>query len=375
MDVRRTGRLRLLFVGDASGYHVSKWIKFFGEAGHDVHIVSTGKAQIPGVTVHWVRNPFTTVGLRHSFYPYYAARVAGLLKRLQPDVVHALQINMYAFLAALAGARPLIVTPFGGDVLVRPKESMWVRWMVGYVLRRAALIVCDADHIVPVLRDLGAGGKPVKVVYFGVDVDRFRPLPPHAGWSEKLGVAGCRVVLSLRHLLPVYDIPTLIHAIPKVVATRPDVRFVIWGRGTEEQRIRALVAELGVTAVVHFGGWYEGAELPNMLSVASVYVSTSTSDAGLASSTGEAMAAAVPPVITDFGDNALWVRHGENGFLFPVGDHAALADALGTLLDQPDLRRQFGERSRAVIVERYNWATEMGRVESLYRETADHKRG
>ena len=69
MDLRRTARLRLLFVGDASSYHVSKWIGFFGEAGHDVHIMSTGQAQIPGVTVHWVRNAFTTVGLRYSFYP------------------------------------------------------------------------------------------------------------------------------------------------------------------------------------------------------------------------------------------------------------------------------------------------------------------
>src|SRR5260370_20392334 len=159
--------MRMLFVGDASRYHVSKWVRFFGEAGHDVHIVSTGAAEVSGVTVHWVRNPFTLAGLRHSFYPYYAARVLALRHRLRPEVMHALQINMYAFLATFAGADPLVVTPFGGDVLVLAKESAAARWMVGFVLRRADLLACDADHIVPVLRQLVRGGQKGQGLLFG----------------------------------------------------------------------------------------------------------------------------------------------------------------------------------------------------------------
>lgn len=364
--------MRLLFVGDASSYHVSKWVRFFGENGHDVHIISTGPADLPGVTVHWVRNPFSTFGLRHAFYAYYWMRVAALVRRMRPEVVHALQINLYAFLATLAGARPLVVTPFGGDVLVRPKESAWIRWMVGFVLRRASLVVCDADHIVPVLRKLGARTQPIERVYFGVDVGHLRPLPPAPVWQKRLGVAGCRVVVSLRHLMPVYDLPTLIRAVPAVVRGRPDVRFVVFGRGPEEARLRAQVETLGVSDFVRFAGWIDGADLPDALAHASVYVSTSTSDAGLATSTAEAMACGVPAVVTDFGDNGQWVRDGENGYLFPIGDEVALAQALGRILDDPQLRAGLGARGREVIVERYNWATEMRRTEALYQQVAAH---
>jgi glycosyltransferase involved in cell wall biosynthesis len=247
--------------------------------------------------------------------------------------------------------------------------------MVTYVLRRTDIIVCDADHIVPVLRTLGASRTRVEVVYFGVDVDRFRPMPPDPDWQKRLDILGCRVVMSLRHLLPVYDIPTLVRAIPRVVEGRPDVRFVIFGKGTEEERIRELVGTTGMEPFVRYGGWYDGDDLPRILSLATVYVSTSMSDAGLAASTGEAMACGVPPVVTDFGDNGLWVRPGENGALFPVGDPQALADALAALLDDPAQCAAFGERSRAIIVDRYNWATEMGRMEELYREAARRDRG
>ncbi len=86
------------------------------------------------------------------------------------------------------------------------------------------------------------------------------------------------------------------------------------------------------------------------------------------------MACGVPAVVTNFGDNGQWVRPGGNGFLFPIGDHDALAEAIGRLLDDPSLRTAFATRSRDLIVQRYKWTTEMSRMERLYRELAASSR-
>ena len=129
--------MRICFIGDASGYHVSRWIKYFPEKGHEVHIISTGEASIPGVKVHYLKNKYRLPGLRHLFYYQYFRTAKTILDNLRPDVVHALQANLYAALACLAKYRPFVVTPFGGDVLVNPQKSLLSRIIAQYCLSHA----------------------------------------------------------------------------------------------------------------------------------------------------------------------------------------------------------------------------------------------
>ncbi len=361
---------RVLFVGDAHSYHVSKWMRFFGSQGREVHVVSTGEAEIPGVTVHFIPNPLDGTALRHLYYPWYVLNAWRVMRRVRPDVVHVMQINLFAFLAMLVATRPVIATPFGGDVLVRPKESRFVAWFVRYVLQRCARVVCDADHVIPTLRELGAAEKRVDIVYFGVDMQRFKPAPASPAWMEKLKLdAAAPVVISLRHLLPIYDIHTYLRAVPAVLTRFPNAQFIVVGRGTEEASLRALAAELRIESALRWVSWVDGAELPGLLSTAWVYVSTSLSDAGLASSTGEAMACGVIPIVTDFGDNAEWVQPGQTGYLFPLRDHAALATAVCDVLSNDAERARLAANATRTIAERYNWHTEMAKMGEIYDET------
>jgi glycosyltransferase involved in cell wall biosynthesis len=359
----------VLFIGDAHSYHVSKWMRFFGGQGREVHVLSTGAAEIPGVHVHHIPNPLAGTALRHLYYPWYAFSGWRLMRRVRPDVVHVMQINLFAFLAMLAGARPAIVTPFGGDVLVRPKESKFSAWLVRFVLRRCARVVCDAEHVIPTLRSLGAEDKQVDIVYFGVDMQRFNPAPPSPAWIAKLDLdASAPVIISLRHLLPIYDIHTYLRAVPLVLASFPRAQFIVVGRGTEEASLRALASELGIEASLRWVSWVDGAELPGLLSTAWIYVSTSLSDAGLASSTGEAMACGVVPIVTDFGDNSDWVQPGVTGILFPLRDAAALAAAICEVLSNDAERQRLGTNATHLIAKRYNWHLEMTKMGAIYDE-------
>ena len=361
--------MRICFIGDASGYHVGRWIRYFGQSEHETHCISTQEADIPGVTIHPVINRHTMLGMRHLFYPRYFTRVRRMLRDLQPDVVHGLQINLFSYMALRTGQRPFIITPFGGDVLVNPKTSWLAKHMATTCLTRSDLVTTDADHIQDTLLSLGAATDKIRRVYFATDVDQYYPMPKDQMLVEALGIGGSICVLSLRHLMPIYNIETLIRSLPLVRAQVPNIKYLIASKGPDEDMLKSLAISLGVSDSIRWLGFLPGEELPNYDNLADIYVSTSLSDAGLASSTGETMACGLPAIVTDFGDNREWVRDGVNGFLFPLRDHEALANRILALAKNPVLRAQMGAANRKLIEDRYNWAKEMAKMEELYDQT------
>ena len=105
---------------------------------------------------------------------------------------------------------------------------------------------------------------------------------------------------------------------------------------------------VGINNDVVFHEWLPRDEIPRLLSLASIYVSTSLSD-GASNSLLEAMACGVAPVVSNIPANQPWIDDGVNGYLFPVGDKKALANNILTLLGDEKLRNDFGKRSRKIM--------------------------
>jgi glycosyltransferase involved in cell wall biosynthesis len=96
-----------------------------------------------------------------------------------------------------------------------------------------------------------------------------------------------------------------------------------------------------------------------------VYVSTSLSDSTSVSLL-EAMAAGTFPVVTDIEANHEWIDDGENGFLVPVDDPAALADRIHRALADRALRERGRRLNQARIRERASWQDNMDEVCALF---------
>ena len=86
----------------------------------------------------------------------------------------------------------------------------------------------------------------------------------------------------------------------------------------------------------------------------------------MAASTAEAMAAGLPVIITNVGNNDQWITDGQQGFNIPISDPVNLTEKILTLLKNKTLRQNMGAAGRQVIVERNNLFTEMMKVEALY---------
>jgi len=324
---------------------------------------------IEGVKVHNIRY------FGKWAYPLRILEVRNIVKKIDPDVLHAHYVSHYGMYGALTGFKPFVVSAWGDDVLTEPERSRIKRHVVRYVLRKADAITCDAVHMRDAMLRLGAVPESINLINYGVDTIKFSPRRKSEEIKTKLGIQDSPTVISLRNLDPQYDVESLINSIPLVLKEIPESKFLIAGRGSEENRLKELAQSLGVSENTLFVGFIKNDELPNFLTSIDVYVSTSLSDAGISAATAEAMACAIPIVITDVVDNRKWVDDGVSGFVVPIKDPKSLADRIIRLLKNEDLRRKFGMISRKIIEERNDYYREMKKMESVYEGLAEtHKK-
>lgn len=364
--------MKICFLAASNSIHSYRWVKFFSDAGHEVTWISLAPTifeSLPGVSYHELGLAPFPFGLFRA-----VAHIRKILEVQQPDVMHVHSVGTYGLVALLSGFKPLVSTAWGSDVLFG-RNSPVKRLFIKAVLKRSAVITCDAQHMVDAIAGLGITGDNVHIINFGIDTQKFYRRECRDDIRADFDLGQAPVVISLRNFEPVYDIATLLRAIPSVLELHPDARFMIVGRGTLENELKALAAELGVESAVRFVGFIPNHELPDYLSTMDVYVSTSLSDAGIAASTAEAMACGVPVVITNSGENSSWIDDGETGFLVPVSDPGKLAKGIIRLLDAPELREQIGIAGQKVIAERNDYYREMAKMDTLYRKAVPQRRG
>lgn len=350
MTLNSTKKLRIVFLAGANSVHSYKWVKYFADRGHQVSWISfteNTQGQIDGVS-------FYKIG---GVFPFNFLKLRKIVRKVNPDVFHAHYAGVNGFLAALVNFHPFVLTAWGSDVLIAGK-SIVKKFFVKYALGKADLITCDAMHMKTAMVKMGVPENKIKIIYFGVDVEKFSP----GQFEQKQG----NKIISLRSLEPVYDIETLIKAVPLVIKEFPSAKFIIAGRGSKEADLKKMAEGLGISRNIDFIGLISQDELPEYLRSSDLYVSTSLSDAGIASSTAEAMACGLPAIITDFGDNKQWVKDGESGFLMPLKDYKFLAGKIVFLLRNPQKRLELGNSARRVIEEKNNYYKEMEKMEKLY---------
>ncbi len=360
--------MKICFLTGANSVHSYKWIKYFADKGHEIYwlsLVAPDQGNIENVNFYLLKD----FRLKPLSILFNVIRVRKLIKKINPDILHAHYAGVNGVLAALSGFHPFVLTAWGSDILIAPRSKI-VRPLIKFTLKKSDLITCDAEHMETAMIKLGADSSKINIIYFGIDVEKFKPGEKDEILKEKLNIRNSPVVISLRSLEPIYNIETLIMAMPVVLKEIPDVKFLIAGKGTEEERFKKMAEDLNIFKNIRFIGFIPNDELPRYLRLADVYVSTSLSDAGIASSTAEAMACGLPVVITEGGNNEEWVKNNYGGYLIPVKNSEILAEKIVDLIKNESSRREFGPINIKTIRERDNYFVEMEKMEKIYEKVA-----
>ena len=368
--------MKLCYIAAAGSVHTQKWVNYFAQRGHEVHVISfrLSEGYAEGVRLYKLGTvlPRIWVVSRYLNWLLWFIQIRKLVRRIRPDIIDAHYITTYGYLAIASGFHPVGLTVWGSDILIATKQSRLYRLLTRYALKKAEVLICDSELIKRELLQLGANPSKIRIIYNGIDTQKFKPQRVQ-GFKERLGIPEkVPVVISTRNLEPVYNVEMLIRAVPLVLEQEPQARFIIIGEGEQRDYLNSLASSLGVLDNVWFMGWVSHDELPDYLASSDIYVSTSLSDS-TSLSLQEAMACEVAPVVTDLPANREWVNDGENGFIVPVNNSQKLAEKIIYLIKDEDIRRRFGKEGRKIIKKRAEYQEEMKKMETIYQEHVESK--
>lgn len=350
---------RILFFADAASIHTQRWVREIAARGFDCVVVTRQAADVPGARdVIAVRPGSDGAGWFRAL-----PQVRRLARRLAPQWLHGHYVTSYGLWAAACASRvaaPCVLTAWGSDLLVTPREAglrgRAMAAVVGWSLRRAQLVTADSQDVLAEIRRYGTAARCEEVLW-GADTERFRPGRP----ADEFGIA------SLRSWEPNYNIDTVLRAFAALRAARPQARAVLHllGGGPDAAALRALAGQLGLTdEAVRFLGRVGDASMIAALQRSRVSLSVPSSDATSVSLL-ESMACGLPVVATDLPANRQWIDTA-SGLLVPPRDAAALAAALQRLHDDAAFAQAEGRRNRACVEQHASRRVQMDRMAALY---------
>jgi glycosyltransferase involved in cell wall biosynthesis len=144
----------------------------------------------------------------------------------------------------------------------------------------------------------------------------------------------------------------------------PHVRFLVVGDGESRKELEEYAGRLGLAQRTVFTGFRS--DVPELLSEAAVSVLPSLSE-GLSNSLLESMASGVPVVATRVGGNPEVIEHEVTGLLVPLLDSAALAAAIGRVLEDKDLAARFAHAGIRRVAELFSMERSVRETEHLYQ--------
>jgi glycosyltransferase involved in cell wall biosynthesis len=232
----------------------------------------------------------------------------------------------------------------------------------------------DADKIITVsnatkdyVLSLGANPEKVKVMYNGVDLERFRPL---AGKREKmrkkLGIPqNATVVTTVRRLVYKNGVDTLIEGAGIAVKKNPNIIFLVVGKGPDQSSVQMRAQQLGIENNFRLTGFVKDEDLPLYYNAADFFVLPSKSGEGLPLVALEAMACGLPVIATNVGgiNEVLMSNWGK---LVPPNEPDLLAKAVLEFAETDFSSRK--KELRSVMEEKFSWDKNVDSLVEIYEE-------
>jgi glycosyltransferase involved in cell wall biosynthesis len=211
----------------------------------------------------------------------------------------------------------------------------------------------------------GLGIDSQRLVYIPNGLDLSEWAPRNGGRDED----GVPMVLCAARFVDRKRQGDLLEALAALRRDGHSLRAVLVGAGPTLSEMRELAASLGLDGCVEFPGPVGSEEVRRLLEQAAIACLPSAWE-GMPGALMEAMASGVAVVGTDVSGTNELVVHGESGLLVRAYDPPALAEALGTLLRDRELRERLAAGGRSRMEECFSLEVMLTRKERLYRLVA-----
>ncbi len=214
----------------------------------------------------------------------------------------------------------------------------------------------------------------IEVIHHGTNVEAFaQTTEDRRDVRRALDIPEDSVAVGIvGRIAPEKGHAVLLEALQKVHARYP-LSLVIVGNGPDEELIRDSAAKMGLTDKVFFTGFRD--DVNNVINALDVVAVPSTWNEPCSAVVQQGMALSKPVIGTRAGGTPEMVLDDETGFLVPVSDPDALADALARLAGDAFLRKRLGAAGKERVEELFSLRVMTDKIEALYQREYANARG
>lgn len=297
-----------------------------------------------------------------------AGRLARHIDEHETDIVVCTNLSslLYGWMARLRAKRkPRLVEVFHSTILTTRAERLKMA-LFRPLFRAADMVVYVCENQKAYWSAKGLRARAARVIHNGIDIEHFQDCYDAAektALRQRCGLSDDdRVVGMCANMRPEKAHGDLLAALAQLKARGVRCKALLIGDGVERARIEQQIDRLDLRDDVRITGFVE--DVRPLLSICDIVAITSHTET-FSIAALEAMALGRPMVMTDTGGAAEQVSPGHNGYLYPVGDIAALATALENSM-QPGKCSALGANARAVVVGRFSLPVMTQAFEQLF---------
>ena len=316
--------------------------------GHNVTVVTQGKAEyVP----RFIDNGIKII----DCYPSKKIccdtikTLRAELKSTQYDIVYAMNSKTIPNAAfACIGFKKTKMVTYRGTVggLYRHDPSAYLT----HLHPRVDGISCVAQAVTDDVKKHVWGNKDkVTTIYKGHDLTWYQTSPLD---RDQLNIPKDAVIVTCIANARASKGVHILLASAKMLSHIENLHIVLVGRDMDTQENLALAQKSGMKERIHFLGYRT--DVPEILASSDIQIQPSVSGEGLPKTIIEAMAMAIPSIVTTTGGSKELIVDGESGFVVPVNDTQAIAEKVQRLCDNKSLRLSMGKRAQEQLVTHFS---------------------
>jgi glycosyltransferase involved in cell wall biosynthesis len=364
-DKRRT---KICFLATSHSIHTQRWIEYLSRRGYEVHLICFSYQKIKNAKIHVVKE-------RRSVTDFFMklAKIKEIIKKINPDILHAHFVSYYGKYAAFCNFHPLILSVWGEDILIDSMKSFLTKILVSYSLKKADYITTTSSDMKKRLtKDFNIDKKKIASFSWGInhnvfyrnyksDVKKLR---------KKLKISkNSRIVLSPRSMRELSNTHYIVKSIPEVIGKYPNTIFIFLGGhlkdSSYEARIISRINELKVTKNVRIiSEPLTPKEMAAFYNLSDIFISIPFADQ-LSSTLLEGMACGSIPLVSNLPVYKERIRNNINGFIISNLDRD-LAKTIINCLSSLRIKSKIYKLNKKMLKEKDDWDKNAKILEQIY---------
>lgn len=262
---------------------------------------------------------------------------------------------------------PTVLVSYG-ETWMETRSHRKLYYLQRFVLQNADLVISTSEHCRRGAVNIGADPLKTRVVYAGIDVNKFSPAVDGGFFRRRHGICEDKIVISTLGLALRRKMTTFVECLPFLRKYEKRINVLIGGVGKDYEYFKALLQKSNFS-FVKLLGFIPDDELPSFYNATDIFVvSPRTKIECMGQTMKEAMACGVPVVGADIGGVPEAIVNGETGLLFSPGNARDLAVKIEMLIGDEDLRKRLGDKAREVACEKFDARMSAEKTLKIFKE-------